>query len=134
MEKQLLGNSFDNNILIARGKVRHITGGPDMTLAGFIHPIAFEMFSAIKGELTREQNHFLAEKICISEEKKIGFYPKLGSTTFYGHIWNQNGVLSEWYYPGTYTISFKCLCRYYTQKEEEFIYKLFSPLELEFCV
>jgi hypothetical protein len=133
MEKQLLGDSFENKILIARGKVRHMAGGPDMTLVGFVHPVAFELFSEFKEELSTDQNRFLAEKICISENKKIGFFPKISSTTFYGHIWNQNGVLSQWYYPGTFANSFKCLCRYYSQKEEKFFYKLFSPLELELC-
>ncbi len=127
----LLEVSHSNNIFIARGNVKHTAGGPVMALVGFIHPIAFGLFNQINDNLTSEQYRFLAEKIIISDDKKIGFYPTASGDTFYGHIFNINSKLENWYYPGTYANSFHCLVRFYDTAAGKFVYKVFSPLELE---
>ena len=127
----LLEKSHLNNTLIAKDKVIHTSGGPVMSLVGFIHPIAFGLFSQIDDILTAEQNRFLAEKIIIDIDKKVGFYPKSSNDVFYGHIFNVNNKLENWYYPGTYATSFHCLIRYYDIVVGKYVYKIFSPLELE---
>ena len=127
----LLELSHPNNILIARGKVKHTTGGPIMALVGFIHPIAFGIFNQINDNLTAEQNKFLAEKIIITKERKIGFYPSASGDTFYGHIFNVNSKLENWYYPDTYSSTCHCLVRFFDTASGKFVYKVFSPLELE---
>lgn len=132
MHERTVSNSFKENILIAKGQVRHLTGGPIMSLIGFIHPVAYRNFLNIKGELTQEQVSHVAEKICINSEKKIGFYPGISATKFYGHIFNQNGKLMGWYSPNTFADSFKCLCRYYSKDDKTYLHQVFSPLEVEF--
>jgi hypothetical protein len=127
----LLEVSHQNNVFIARGNVKHTSGGPVMTLVGFIHPIAFGIFNQLNDNLTAEQNKFLAEKIILTTEGKVGFYPCASSDTFFGHIFNVNGRLENWYYPGTYTSLFHCLVRFYDAVVGKFVYKVFSPLELE---
>ena len=120
------------NTIIAKGHVKHTTGGPTMALVGFIHPIAVGIFEEIDDKLSAYQNKHLAEKICITKDKRIGFYPSVGSKTFYGHIWNCNRELNGFHSPNTYSSKFSCLVRYYDDNSKKFIYTVFSPLELEF--
>lgn len=120
-----------NNIFIAKGNVKHTTGGPNMALVGFIHPIAETIFQELDENLTAYQQSHLSEKILIDKEKGIGFYPNVSSDTFYGHIFNQNGKLNGWYNPNTYAGKFRCLVRFYDELQKRFVYKIFSPLELE---
>lgn len=120
-----------DNIFIAKGNVKHTTGGPKMALVGFIHPIANEIFQNLDDTLTAYQQRHLSEKILIDKEKGIGFFPSISSDTFYGHIFNQNGILNGWYNPGTFAGKFQCLVRFYDESLKKFVYKVFSPLELE---
>ena len=120
-----------DNVFIAKGHVKHTTGGPVMALVGFIHPIAEKIFEDIEENLSSYQLRHLSEKILIDKEKGIGFYPSVSSDTFYGNIFNQNGELNGWYNPNTYSGKFRCLVRFYDDVSKRFIYKVFSPLELE---
>lgn len=124
---------FKTTVVLSGGNVKHNTGnGPIMSLIGFIHPLAISIYEQLGENLTGHQSKFLAEKIIIDKDKGIGFYPSLASSTFYGSIWLDSDKLSKWYLPNSYEKSFKCLCRFYSDKEEKFIYKVFSPLELNF--
>lgn len=127
----LLKVKHKDNIFIAKGNVRHTTGGPIMALVGFIHPIAEKAFEDLEENLSAYQQQHLSEKILIDKEKGIGFYPSVSSDTFYGHVFNQNGKLNGWYNPNTYAGKFRCLVRFYDETVKRFVYKVFSPLELE---
>lgn len=127
----LLAVPHTNNILIARGSVKHISGGPVMALVGFIHPVANNLFRDIGENLAANQAAHLAEKIILDKKRGIGFYPSVSSEVFYGHIFNQDGKLNGWYNPDTYASKFNCLVRFYDESEKKFVYKVFSPLELE---
>ena len=102
-----------------------------MALAGFVHPIANKLFEQPGDTLTSDQLAHLAEKILIDKEKGIGFYPSVSGNVFYGHIFNQNGKLNGWYNPNTFASRFNCLVRFYDDAEKKFVYKVFSPMELE---
>ena len=120
-----------DNIFIAKGNVKHTTGGLTMALVGFIHPIADQIFQDLDENLTAYQKRHLSEKILIDKENGIGFFPSVSSNVFYGHIFNQNGKLNGWYNPNTYSGKFSCLVRFYSEAEKKYIYKVFSPLELQ---
>jgi hypothetical protein len=132
MKENIYTDSTENEIIIAGGKVVHKTGGPEMILLGFIHPNTFGIFGNIKDELTSTQQQFLSPKICKNSENQFGFYKSLNETDFYGDTY----YLKYWNGKGHYSKegSFKCVCRYYSQKDEAFVYKVFNPSEIEFVV
>lgn len=121
-----------NNILLANTKVKQVAGGPTMTLVGFIHPEAKNLFKEINEDLSPNQIRHLAEKVCIVESQGIGFYPDMNNKDFYGKISYSSGEPEGWREPGTFHNEFNCLVNYYEENSKKFIYKIFSPLELEF--
>ena len=127
----LMTLTHKDNIFIAKGNVRHTTGGPTMALVGFIHPIAEKIFEEVDENLSAYQITHLSEKICIVPGKGIGFYPGVNSAIFYGHIWNRDGKLGGWHSENGYASKFNCLVRFYDDTTKKFIFKVFSPLELE---
>ncbi len=129
----LLEVSHLNNIFIAKGNVKHMSGGPVMSLVGFIHPGAIDEFKVINEELSRSQLGFVAQKIIIEAGKGIGFYPGVSSSVFYGGLWWDIPAKKPtgWHHENTYTSKFLCLTRYYDDSVKKFTYKIFSPLELE---
>lgn len=124
--------SSENNIVTTGLKVRHQSGGPEMTLIGFLHPVAdIILFKKIGDNLTKKQQIWVAEKIILHTEKGFGFFPAIASKTFYGHIWNSNGRLENWCKEGEYAPSVKCICRYYSDLKGDFKIEVFTPTELE---
>ncbi len=128
----LLEIKHNDNIFIAKGNVKHTTGGPTMALVGFIHPRALSIFKDLNETLSHRQQRFVSEKIYIDKEKGIGFFDSIYAEKFYGNVYpDAFENVSVWMNENTFSGKFLCVVRFYNEEIKKFIYKIFNPLELQ---
>lgn len=118
--------------LIAGGKVRSKAGGPEMVLVGFTTEKSYFSKGELGSELTYGQLDRLAMKVIMNEEGEYGYCKTFHAQYFYAYYLNRydNG---EWDGRDEYSSNpFYCLCKYWSNKDEEFKHILLLPSEIEF--